>query len=79
MTTENQRFISNESIDFLDNLLRYDHQARLTAAEAQEHPYFRACRPGFLGSFLLTPSLPFPPYRTSQGCGRKGRGAVIVE
>lgn len=41
VTTENQRFISNESIDFLDKLLRYDHQERLTAAEAQEHPYFQ--------------------------------------
>lgn len=40
VTTENQRYISNESIDFLDKLLRYDHQERLTAAEAQEHPYF---------------------------------------
>ncbi|PWN32601.1 Pkinase-domain-containing protein [Meira miltonrushii] len=40
VTTENQRYISNESIDFLDKLLRYDHQERLTAAEAQDHPYF---------------------------------------
>jgi casein kinase II subunit alpha len=37
---ENQRFISNEAIDFLDKLLRYDHQERLTAKEAQSHPYF---------------------------------------
>lgn len=26
VTTENQRFVSNEAIDFLDKLLRYDHQ-----------------------------------------------------
>lgn len=26
ITTENQRFVSNEAIDFLDKLLRYDHQ-----------------------------------------------------
>ena len=37
---ENQRYISNEAIDFLDKLLRYDHQERLTAKEAQSHPYF---------------------------------------
>jgi len=40
MCLENQRFISNEAIDFLDKLLRYDHQERLTAEESQEHPYF---------------------------------------
>jgi serine/threonine protein kinase len=40
ITSENQRYISNEAIDFLDKLLRYDHQQRLTAVEAQEHPYF---------------------------------------
>lgn len=39
-TSENQRYISNEAIDFLDKLLRYDHQERLTAKEAQGHPYF---------------------------------------
>lgn len=26
VTAENQRFVSNEAIDFLDKLLRYDHQ-----------------------------------------------------
>ena len=40
ITSENQRYISNEAIDFLDKLLRYDHQERLTAKEAQAHPYF---------------------------------------
>ena len=40
MTSENERYISNAAIDFLDKLLRYDHQERLTAAEAQSHPYF---------------------------------------
>lgn len=29
-----------EALDFLDKLLRYDHQDRLTAREAMEHPYF---------------------------------------
>jgi casein kinase II subunit alpha len=26
VNSENQRFVSNEAIDFLDKLLRYDHQ-----------------------------------------------------
>ncbi|RDA86025.1 hypothetical protein CP532_4708 [Ophiocordyceps camponoti-leonardi (nom. inval.)] len=44
VTSENQRFVSNEAIDFLDKLLRYDHQERLTAKEAQAHPYFDPVR-----------------------------------
>ncbi|XP_056088743.1 casein kinase II subunit alpha-like, partial [Rhinichthys klamathensis goyatoka] len=38
--SENQHLVSTEALDFLDKLLRYDHQARLTAREAMEHPYF---------------------------------------
>uniref|UniRef100_A0AAY4E6J9 non-specific serine/threonine protein kinase n=1 Tax=Denticeps clupeoides TaxID=299321 RepID=A0AAY4E6J9_9TELE len=38
--SENQHLVSNEALDFLDKLLRYDHQARLTAREAMEHAYF---------------------------------------
>ncbi|CAD5208715.1 unnamed protein product [Bursaphelenchus xylophilus] len=37
---ENQHLVSSEAIDFLDKLLRYDHQERLTAREAMSHPYF---------------------------------------
>ncbi|EIN05394.1 Pkinase-domain-containing protein [Punctularia strigosozonata HHB-11173 SS5] len=44
VTTDNRRYISNEAIDFLDKLLRYDHQDRLTAAEAQAHRYFDPVR-----------------------------------
>jgi len=44
ITSENQRFISNEAIDFLDKLLRYDHQERLTAQEAMGHAYFDPVR-----------------------------------
>jgi serine/threonine protein kinase len=40
ITTDNQRYISNEAIDFLDKLLQYDHATRPTAREALEHPYF---------------------------------------
>ncbi|XP_075952979.1 casein kinase II subunit alpha isoform X2 [Anarhichas minor] len=38
--SENQHLVSPEALDFLDKLLRYDHQARLTAREAIDHPYF---------------------------------------
>lgn len=38
--SENQHLVSPEALDFLDKLLRYDHQSRLTAREAMEHPYF---------------------------------------
>uniref|UniRef100_A0A8D2E0L5 non-specific serine/threonine protein kinase n=1 Tax=Sciurus vulgaris TaxID=55149 RepID=A0A8D2E0L5_SCIVU len=38
--SENQHLVSPEALDFLDKLLRYDHQSQLTAREAMEHPYF---------------------------------------
>ncbi|XP_041454176.1 casein kinase II subunit alpha-like [Lytechinus variegatus] len=38
--SENQHLVSPEALDFLDKLLRYDHQERHTAREAMEHPYF---------------------------------------
>ncbi|KAD1885336.1 hypothetical protein E3N88_42163 [Mikania micrantha] len=34
MNADNQHLVSPEAIDFLDKLLRYDHQDRLTAKEA---------------------------------------------
>ncbi|KAK5781023.1 casein kinase 2 catalytic subunit CKA1 PWA37_001938 [Arxiozyma heterogenica] len=39
---ENNRHLSDneEIIDLIDNLLRYDHQERLTAKEAMGHPWF---------------------------------------
>jgi len=36
--------VSPEAIDFLDRLLRYDHQERLTAEEAMAHAYFNPVR-----------------------------------
>ncbi|KAI9782834.1 MAG: Casein kinase II subunit alpha [Geoglossum umbratile] len=41
---ENQRFSSNDALDFLDKLLRYDHNERLTAKEAMAHPYVASIR-----------------------------------
>ncbi|KAG1171032.1 hypothetical protein G6F70_007147 [Rhizopus microsporus] len=44
ITADNQEFASEDALDFLDKLLRYDHQERLTAKEAMEHHYFDAVR-----------------------------------
>ncbi|KAJ3198707.1 Casein kinase II subunit alpha, partial [Clydaea vesicula] len=44
VTAENERYISNEALDFLDKLLRYDHQDRLLPKEAMLHPYFDPVR-----------------------------------
>lgn len=38
--SENQHLVSPEALDFLDKLLRYDHNDRLTARDAMDHPYF---------------------------------------
>ncbi len=38
--SENQHLVTQEALDFLDKLLRYDHKERLTAREAMDHPYF---------------------------------------
>jgi casein kinase II subunit alpha len=37
---DNEKYTSNQALDFVDKLLRYDHQERLTAKEAMNHPYF---------------------------------------
>ncbi|PSS21241.1 Casein kinase II subunit alpha-2 like [Actinidia chinensis var. chinensis] len=44
INADNQHLVSPEAIDFLDRLLRYDHQDRLTAKEAMAHPYFSQVR-----------------------------------
>merc|ERR1712129_480999 len=36
--------MSNESLDFVDRLLRYDHAKRLTPREAMAHAYFKPIR-----------------------------------
>ncbi|KAL6215416.1 hypothetical protein ACLB2K_014846 [Fragaria x ananassa] len=44
VTSDNRHLVSSEAINFLDKLLRYDHQERLTAKEAMAHPYFSEVR-----------------------------------
>jgi casein kinase II subunit alpha len=41
LTTDNEPFASADAIDFLDHLLRYDHQERILPLEAMEHAYFQ--------------------------------------
>lgn len=36
-----RQLADDDMIDLIDNLLRYDHQERLTAKEALAHPYFK--------------------------------------
>ncbi|VDP80498.1 unnamed protein product [Echinostoma caproni] len=44
VNADNHHLVVSEALDLLDRLLRYDHQDRLTAREAMEHPYFsRLC------------------------------------
>lgn len=38
--TDNQHLATEQALDLLDNLLRYDHQMRITAKEAMNHAYF---------------------------------------
>ena len=56
--SENQHLVSPEALDYLDKLLRYDHQERLTAREAMDHPYFcelaAFCLAVFINSHLCT-------------------------
>lgn len=40
----NRHLVSPEFLDFIDKLLRYDHQDRLTAREAMDHAYFDPVR-----------------------------------
>ena len=40
ISPENQHLVTNEALEFLDKLLRYDHAERLTAREAMAHAYF---------------------------------------
>lgn len=41
VNTENSRYITTEALDFIDQLLRYDHQERMTAKEAMAHAYLK--------------------------------------
>mmetsp|Transcript_16074 Transcript_16074/g.31482 ORF Transcript_16074/g.31482 Transcript_16074/m.31482 type:complete len:361 (+) Transcript_16074:44-1126(+) len=44
VSSRNQHLVSDEALDLLDNLLKFDHQARFTCQEAMKHPYFDPIR-----------------------------------
>jgi len=44
ISNENKHLALPEAIDFLDKLLRYDQQDRMTAREAMQHPYLDPVR-----------------------------------
>ncbi|XP_073041132.1 casein kinase II subunit alpha-4, chloroplastic isoform X4 [Primulina eburnea] len=44
INSDNQHLAVPDAIDFVDKLLRYDHQERPTAKEAMAHPYFYPIR-----------------------------------
>jgi len=44
VSNENKHLAVPDAIDFLDKLLKYDQQERLTAREAMQHPYFDPVR-----------------------------------
>jgi casein kinase II subunit alpha len=44
INSDNEHLVSEESIDFLDRILRYDHAERLTCREAMAHHYFDPVR-----------------------------------
>jgi casein kinase II subunit alpha len=45
ITQENAHLVTQEAMDFVGKLLRYDHNERLTAKEAMAHPWFDTVRP----------------------------------
>lgn len=44
VTPESSHLVTPEALDLLDNLLKYDHQQRLTCEEAMAHPYYEPVR-----------------------------------
>jgi casein kinase II subunit alpha len=44
VTDDNKHLVSPEALALLTELLRYDHQARPTAAEAMQHEFFAPIR-----------------------------------
>lgn len=43
INAKNEALAEEDTIDFIDCLLKYDHQERLTAKEAMAHRYFATC------------------------------------
>ncbi|KAL3915059.1 MAG: hypothetical protein SGILL_005823, partial [Bacillariaceae sp.] len=52
-TTTTSPIISPDGLDLLSKLLRYDHEERLTAKEAMQHPFFDSVRTSIERDLLL--------------------------
>merc|ERR1712147_56001 len=44
LRTDNEHLLQQDALNFLDQLLRYDHMQRMTAIEAMNHPYLAPIR-----------------------------------
>jgi len=40
INNSNEQLVTEEALDLLDSMLRYDHAKRITPKDAMEHPYF---------------------------------------
>lgn len=60
VTSENQRFVSNEAIDFLDKLLRYDHQVCYASLSFSSLFSFAACNANSLNRSVSRQRRPKP-------------------
>ncbi|KAG2441926.1 hypothetical protein HXX76_003532 [Chlamydomonas incerta] len=50
INSDNQHLATPEALDFIDKLLRYDHQERITSKDALNHPYFDPIRNSAAGA-----------------------------
>lgn len=41
INAQNDSLVTDEAIDLLGKMLKYDHAERITPREAMEHPYFK--------------------------------------
>jgi len=41
VNSQNEHLVSEEALDMLSKMLRYDHAERITPKDAMEHPYFK--------------------------------------
>jgi casein kinase II subunit alpha len=41
VNSQNEHLISDEALDLLTKMLKYDHAERVTPKDAMEHPYFK--------------------------------------
>ena len=68
-TRRNAKLLTRDGVDLLDQLLVLDHEVRMTAREALDHPYFASLRDGDLSfsSNSSAPGAPTATYSTATG------------